>query len=379
MRHINLLLISLGAYLSLSRHFAVAVFGNCIGCLRPSTSDEAPPNLFASGGVSVVAQNAYNAQSRAPRAFVGRNRVYGIYCGTRNTQIVGPLNAAINLVARILDDYWSPVYYPVRWAPFASVVQIFPIGPQFSAVIVPLNLFVRGMSIQVSIPGYPTGMTPRSVVCATPTMLNDYGIANSYYDICRQDPTIVAFHPARTATLMLCPSFFALPVHVEGRHCPKWNRFFQLFDKPYEPRTVEYQTYTLLRGFLDVTFDREENIVVSPNPGVPNWNELNALPPNRKRQTSALYQLYIACESIQIQDLPVLLLSPTVLDQKCPLSPQPPQDAFNQYIASLAKYYLGKLDAQNEAAVGEVMEEILNNVAGPSEYEVGEFSSAAAD
>ena len=297
MRLLNWILIFVGAYYNLSRHFVLAVFGNCFGCLRPPRSSpiDAANLLVMSGGLSVNSQNVFNDMSRAPIVYAGRHHRYGIYCGAQNLQVQASLNDAINVAGTLLKDYQYPYFIPLETGPFLPIEQIFPIRPgDFSSILLPLTSFVLGMYVQRMIRGVPTGLSRRSVVCATPTMLEDYGIASSYHDVCRQDPTIVAYHPALTATLMLCPSFFRLPVRVHERQCPKWNRFLQTFYMSYEPPTVEYQTYTLIRGFLDVASDKEENIVVSPNPRVPNWNELNSLPLYRKKSSSALYQLYIA-------------------------------------------------------------------------------------
>ncbi|MCJ1383880.1 hypothetical protein MMC17_006994 [Xylographa soralifera] len=78
--------------------------------------------------------------------------------------------------------------------------------------------------------------------------------------------------------------------------------------------------------------------------------------------SSALYQLYIA-----------------LIEQQCRLSPPPAQDDLNDYIRSLVEFYLEKQNAEAEAAVREVVEEMIDNVAGPSTHEVGESSSGAAD
>ncbi|MCJ1420111.1 hypothetical protein MMC32_006468 [Xylographa parallela] len=83
---------------------------------------------------------------------------------------------------------------------------------------------------------------------------------------------------------------------------------------------------------------------------------------DEKKKSSALYQLYVA-----------------LLNQQCRLSPQPPQDDLNQYIRSLAEYYLGKQNAQIKAAVEEVVEEMINNIAGPPTHEVGESGGGATD
>ncbi|MCJ1432044.1 hypothetical protein MMC27_001400 [Xylographa pallens] len=348
MHLVSLILIFVGAYHSLSRHFVEAVSGNCVSCFRPSTGNENTPDqprVF-----------------RGPRAYAGKYAKYGIYCGAQNTQVQTSLNAALNIASQVLDDFWSPFHWRVRPARFGPLEQIFPTGEGFQSILLPLNLFVRGTSIRVRVQGALSGLSPRSVVCATPTMLNDYDIESSFYNVCTENPTIVAYHPAHSATVMLCPSFFNLPVHVRGRQCPAWNRFLQTFYTPYEPLTVEYQTYTLIRGFLDVSFGIEENIVVSPSPRVPNWNELVSYSLDEKKRTSALYQLYVA-----------------LLDQQCRLSPQPPQNDLNQYIRSLAEYYLGKQNAQINAAVEEVVEEMINNVAGPSAYETKESSSGATE
>ena len=284
MHLINLVLVFVVAYHSLSRHFVEAVSGNCVSCLGPSTSNENTP-----GQPRVF---------RAPRVYAGKYNKYGIYCGAQNTQVQTSLNAALNIASQVLDDYWSPSHWRVRPATFGPLEQIFPSGEGFQSILFPLNLFVRGTSIRVSVQGALSGLSPRSVVCATPTMLHDYDIESSFYDVCADDPTLVAYHPAHSASVILCPSFFNLPVRVRGRQCPAWNRFLQTFYTSYEPLTLEYQTYTLIRGFLDVSFNIEENIVVSPSPRVANWNELISLSMDEKKKSSALYQLYVACKCI---------------------------------------------------------------------------------
>ncbi|MCJ1414054.1 hypothetical protein MMC32_000379 [Xylographa parallela] len=271
-------------------------------------------------------------------------------------------------VSSILNTYLDIHAAGASTAPFTRLDAIFPFGNgigDFAALLEVLSTFQSGSSVNVAIPRYGNIVSPRVAVCATPTMLQDYGIARDYYDVCLKDPHIVAYHPANSAALMLCPSFFGLGVHVQGSQCPTWNRFFQTFYNSYERLTVEYQSYTILRGFIDVKLGIEEEIYVGPSPSVPNWNELLLLPPAQKERSSALYQLYVA-----------------MFDQECAPSPLPDQDSFNQYLWHLCRYYLGLQMNQREAVANAAQiaaEEVdeLDDVAGPSNWEVGESSRGA--
>ncbi|MCJ1286580.1 hypothetical protein MMC26_005926 [Xylographa opegraphella] len=354
------ILVIVGACYALSRNFVVAVAGNCVGCARPPQSTGASLYRVRVPGISLDPQTSPNSVFTAPIGYVGGNSRYSIFCGTQNTQVQTSLEDAVDLVAGFIERYFAPWHYQMRIIPFEPLSQIFPADGEFHHVLLPLNFFARAVSVRISVPGFG-GTAARSIVCATPTMSADYGFTSSYYDICNQDPTMVAFHPAGTATLMLCPSFFNLPTRFQGNHCPTWNRFLQSFYHSYEPLTVEYQTYTLLRGFLGVGLGAQESIFVGPSPRVPNWNELIALPLEQKLNSPALYQLYVA-----------------LLEQHCRLSPPPPQNDFNNYIWSLARFYLGKLNTETDTAVRGVVEEMINNIAGPSTDEVGESSSSPA-
>ncbi|MCJ1401330.1 hypothetical protein MMC11_004542 [Xylographa trunciseda] len=342
----------------------MAVPGNCLGCTKLPTNDESTPYQPIFAGLLGNLQKSY--RSPAPRAFAGANRRYYIYCGTQNTQVQSSLNTAINIARSLFRDYWFLDSSRAKIALFERLEQIFsPVGTEdgedaIFEILYNLYLFHYGASIRIPVSETLHKFLRRSIVCATPTMFNDYGIASSYYDVCEQDPTIVAYHPTHSSALMLCPGFFRLPIHVNGRQCPTWNRFLQTFYTTYEAPTVEYQTYILFRGFLDASFDIEENIVVSPNPRVPNWNELILLPQDQKTKSSALFQLYVA-----------------LLEQECRLAPRPVQDHFNQYIVSLVGHYLGKQKTQAEAAAQEV-EELKSNTGELSTYEVRESSSGVA-
>jgi len=128
---------------------------------------------------------------------------------------------------------------------------------------------------------------------------------------------------------------------------------------------VEFQSYTIIRGFLGIDLKTSEEIHVSPSPSVPNWNELLLLPEAQKEKSSALLQLLI------------------VFEQHCAPSPLPADDdLFYQYIVHLAKFYLRKLKGQEAAAADAeqiATEEVgePRSAAGPSIWEVGESSSGA--
>ncbi|MCJ1397757.1 hypothetical protein MMC11_000953 [Xylographa trunciseda] len=116
---------------------------------------------------------------------------------------------------------------------------------------------------------------------------------------------------------------------------------------------------------INLTFRTADLIYVSPSPHVPNWNEPLQRPLAQKEKSSALYQLYVA-----------------MFDQECALSPLHAKDEFNDYIRSLAEFYLEKLYAQGAAAAGVALmpaEEVNDpgDVAGPSNWQAGESGSGA--
>ncbi|MCJ1383667.1 hypothetical protein MMC17_006781 [Xylographa soralifera] len=294
---------------------------------------------------------------------------YSIFCGVQNARVQVALGAATVSVGAILNAYLDIHAAGASTAPFTDLDAIFPFGNgvgDFTAVLEELSTFQGGSHINVPLGESGHIVSQRVAVCATPTMLEDYGIASAYYDVCLRHYLIVAYHPANSAALMLCPSFFRLAVHVQGSQCPTWNRFFQNFHHSYERRTVEYQSYTILRGFIDVKLGIEEEIYVSPSPSVPNWNELLLLPREQKERSSALYQLYVA-----------------MFEQECAPSPLPDQDSFHQYLLSLSRYYLGRQTDQGEevANAGQIAAEEVgepSDAAGPSNWQVGESSRRAA-
>ena len=250
------------------------------------------------GDAQGINSNAYHAQAVTSwHQSEHGNSPYIIFCGAQNAKVQVALGSATMTVSSILNTYLDIHAAGASTAPFTRLDAIFPFGNgigDFAALLEVLSTFQSGSSVNVAIPRYGNIVSPRVAVCATPTMLQDYGIARDYYDVCLKDPHIVAYHPANSAALMLCPSFFGLGVHVQGSQCPTWNRFFQTFYNSYERLTVEYQSYTILRGFVDVKLGIEEEIYVGPSPSVPNWNELLLLPPAQKERSSALYQLYVA-------------------------------------------------------------------------------------
>ena len=71
-----------------------------------------------------------------------------------------------------------------------------------------------------------------------------------------------------------------------------------------------------------------------------------------------------------------------MFDQECAPSPLPDQDSFNQYLWHLCRYYLGLQMNQREAVANAAQiaaEEVdePDDVAGPSNWEVGELSRGA--
>ncbi|MCJ1282941.1 hypothetical protein MMC26_002267 [Xylographa opegraphella] len=295
---------------------------------------------------------------------------YHILCGTRNAQVQMALGAATMVASSILNTYLDIHAHGASAAPFTRLDAILPFGNgigDVAALLDILSTFQSGSIINVPLATSGSIMSPRVAVCATSTMLQDYGVASEYYDVCQKDPLIAAYHPANSAALILCPSFFELAVHNEGSQCPIWNRFFQTFYYAYERRTVEYRSYTILRGFISVKLGTEETIYVSPSPRLPNWNELLLLPQAEKERSSALYQLYVA-----------------MFEQKCDPSPVPDQDSFNQYTWHLFRYYLGVQNAQGEPVIDVVQmaaEQLLepSDEAGPSNLEGGETSHGTAE
>ena len=265
-----------------------------------SSVGAARSRIFAGlfGDAQGISRHAYHAPVVTSRH---QNRdgdsPYTIFCGAQNVQVQAAIGAATMIVSSILDTYLDVHAHGASPAPFTRLDVMFPFGNgigDIAPLLDTLSTFQSGLMIQVPLPGSGSMVSPRVAVCASPTMLQDYGIANAYYDVCRNDPLIAAYHPANSAALMLCPKFFSLPARVQGRNCPVWNRFFQTFYYSYERLTVEYQSYTVLRGFIDVKLGTDEAIYVSPSPNVPNWNELLLLSNAEKDRSSALYQLYAA-------------------------------------------------------------------------------------
>ena len=253
------------------------------------------------GDAQGISTNAYNTQ--AVTSWHQNNHgdsPYTIFCGVRNARVQAALGSATMVVSSILNAYLEIHAQGASTERFTRLNAIIPFGNgvgDFAALLDVLSTFQSGSMINIALPGSRNTVSPRVAVCATPTMLQDYGIASAYYDVCLKDPLIAAYHPANSAALMLCPTFFKLAAEVRGDQCPVWNRFFQTFYYAYERMTVEYQSYTILRGFIDVKLGNEEAIYVSPSPNVPNWNELLLLPKAEKDKSSALYQLYVASKS----------------------------------------------------------------------------------
>lgn len=224
---------------------------------------------------------------------------YTIYCGLRNGQVKMAMDAAFQSVIDILPPGMRS---PVGLQKYANLERFFPteFEVDYATVLFPLSGFKYGRPILVQVDSDGAWLpSHRAIVCATKHMQAQYSVSNSYYDTCTQDPTIVAFNPRLSSAVILCPSFFKLPTHVQGNSCPKWNRALDTFDPSYQPSAVEYQSYTLIRGFLDALFRTPQNIVVAPNPQVKNYNTLMSQTLTQKLRSSAFYQLFLASKYLR--------------------------------------------------------------------------------
>lgn len=273
----------------LARHPVVILAGNCISCSNPTIDS------FGDYGLEMGNAVGGQAPSLAPLMRPRRDREVFVYCGgPENAQVKEALDAAIRSVSNLERGYIGRVPQDERLRNFAKLRSLFPTDNPFSLreSLSYLGLFLEMQRIRTE----KGESLPLLIVCANPAMQAQYGFASRYSNVCAEDRTIVAYHPPGSATLMLCPCFFNLPTYVTRSFCPSWNPVTGTFSPSYRASTVEYQHYTLIRGYLNAKFHKSESIVIAPSPNVPNWNTLMGESLRVKLRSWPFLQFFVACK-----------------------------------------------------------------------------------
>ena len=224
---------------------------------------------------------------------------YRISCGDRNDELRTALYLAMQALAATFNDFADT---PSRYG--------FPVlfGTSF---YIASNVLTQLSNIGKEVPISDRGRRRREkplLLCATPDILTQYAYSTAYYDACTRQPYWPAYHVADSHAIIICPSFFDLPLAPSRSLCPPWDKRAQRWVTTTNAVTLNFRAYALLQQLFQMSIDQLEPDQTGYSPPFAwiNWNAQLMLLSSWKLHDPTNYLLYAA-----------------LVHQQCPIAPRP--------------------------------------------------------